>query len=70
MLVLQRLLDESVKIRVKKENLESIGDDLVIDVKIVSQRSGSVKLGFEAPREVEIHRDEIFQMINGVVQGS
>jgi carbon storage regulator len=48
MLVLSRHKEESIM----------IGDD--IEVKIVGIRGRSVKLGIEAPRQVSIHRREVY----------
>ena len=38
-----------------------IGDDVV--VKVLGVRSGQVKIGIEAPRELPVHRHEIFERI-------
>ncbi len=38
-----------------------IGDDIV--VKVLGVRSGQVKIGIEAPRELPVHRHEIFEHI-------
>jgi carbon storage regulator len=38
-----------------------IGDDVV--VKVLGVRSGQVKIGIEAPRELPVHRQEIFERI-------
>ncbi len=46
MLVLARLFGESV----------TIGDDIVVEVVEISR--GKVKLGFTAPPEIPIHREE------------
>ncbi|MCP3031427.1 carbon storage regulator CsrA [Halobacillus sp. A1] len=51
MLVLNRKSGESVR----------IGDD--IEVKVVSIEGGQVKLGIEAPKHIEIHRQEIYVAI-------
>lgn len=51
MLVLNRKVGESVK----------IGND--IEVKVVAIEGGQIKLGIEAPRDVDIHRQEIFESI-------
>jgi carbon storage regulator len=40
-----------------------IGDD--IRVKIIDIKGKQVRLGIEAPPEVIIHREEIYQRING-----
>ncbi|WP_141604112.1 carbon storage regulator CsrA [Terrilactibacillus laevilacticus] len=51
MLVLTRKLGQSIK----------IGDD--IEIKIVGVDGDQIKLGIEAPREVEIHRKEVYEAI-------
>src|SRR3954462_242253 len=38
-----------------------IGDD--IEVHVVEVRGGTVRLGFKAPREVPIHREEVYRQI-------
>ena len=38
-----------------------IGEDIV--VKVLGVRSGQVKIGIEAPRELPVHRHEIFERI-------
>ena len=38
-----------------------IGKDIVISV--VSKVRGSIKLGIEAPREVSVYREEIYQSV-------
>ncbi len=38
-----------------------IGEDIV--VKVLGVRSGQVKIGIEAPREMPVHRQEIFERI-------
>jgi carbon storage regulator len=38
-----------------------IGDD--IEVHVVEVRGGTVRLGFKAPREVAIHREEVYRQI-------
>jgi len=45
----------------KKE--ESIIIDGNIEIKIVSLEDGKVKIGIEAPREVQIFRKEVFDQI-------
>lgn len=52
MLVLSRRLDEKIM----------IGDEIIITV--VSIRGDKVRLGFEAPAEIEIHREEIKAQID------
>lgn len=51
MLVLTRRVDESI----------IIGDD--IKVIVVDVRGDQVKLGIEAPREISVHREEIYKEI-------
>ncbi len=51
MLVLSRQRDESI----------IIGDNVVIT--IVDVRGDKVKLGIEAPREVSVHRQEVYDAI-------
>jgi carbon storage regulator len=51
MLVLTRKIGESIQ----------IGDD--IEVKVVSVDGEQIKLGIEAPKNVDIHRQEIYELI-------
>jgi carbon storage regulator len=51
MMVLSRKRDEKIV----------IGNDIVVT--IVEIRGDRVRLGFEAPREVSIHRQEVFDAI-------
>jgi carbon storage regulator len=51
MLVLSRQRDESI----------IIGDNVVITV--VDVRGDKVKLGIEAPREISVHRREVYEAI-------
>ncbi len=51
MLVLTRKAGESIR----------IGDD--IEVKVVSVEGDQIKIGIEAPKHVDIHRQEIYQLI-------
>ena len=53
MLVLSRQRDESI----------IIGDNVVVT--IVDVRGDKVKLGIEAPREVTVHRQEVYEAIHG-----
>lgn len=52
MLVLSRRLDEKIV----------IGDDIILT--ILEVRDGRVKLGFEAPDNVKIWREEVYGNIN------
>jgi carbon storage regulator len=38
-----------------------IGDD--IEIHVVEVRGGTVRLGFKAPREIAIHREEVYRQI-------
>ena len=51
MLVLSRQIDESIM----------IGDD--IEIKIISVRGDNVRLGITAPRNVVVHRKEVYEAI-------
>jgi carbon storage regulator len=51
MLTLTRSVGETIR----------IGDD--IEVHVVEIRGGTVRLGFKAPREVTIHREEVYRQI-------
>ena len=51
MLILTRKVGESVL----------IGED--ISITVLSVRGNQVKLGVEAPKEVSVHREEIYQRI-------
>lgn len=56
MLVLTRKRGESVMV--------GSGAD-VVEVVIVEQRGDKVRIGFLAPKEVPIHRKEVFDVIHG-----
>ena len=51
MLTLTRSVGETIR----------IGDD--IEVHVVEVRGSTVRLGFKAPREVTIHREEVYRQI-------
>ena len=51
MLVLSRFKDQKIV----------IGDNITITV--VGVEGGKVKLGIEAPRDISVHREEIFEAI-------
>jgi carbon storage regulator len=51
MLILSRRLGESVK----------IGDEVTATV--LSVKGGQVRLGFTAPRNVAVHREEVYERI-------
>ena len=56
MLILSRRVSECIKIG---------SGDQVITVMVVSVRGDNVRIGIEAPRDVPIHREEIWDVING-----
>lgn len=58
MLVLSRRKDESIR----------IGDDIIIT--IVEVRGDTIRLGIEAPREVPVHRSEIYEAIQRAITRS
>lgn len=51
MLVLTRKLGESIR----------IGDDVL--VRVVEIQNGSVRIAIEAPREIPVHREEIWNQV-------
>lgn len=55
MLVLSRKLAESVSISI---------DDIRIKVQVIEIRGDKVRLGFEAPESVRIHREEIQDIVD------
>lgn len=52
MLVLSRRRDERIM----------IGDDIIVTV--VDIHGDKVRIGIEAPRDIRVHREEIFNLIN------
>lgn len=56
MLILTRKTDESLL----------IGDD--VEITVLSVRGGQVKLGIKAPKEISVHRQEIYQRIKETKQ--
>ena len=51
MLILTRRLGESIR----------VGDDIKITV--VEIRGGNIRLGIEAPTQIKVHREEIYERI-------
>lgn len=51
MLVLSRQPNESI----------IIGDN--IQIKIIGVRGGQVRIGIEAPKDIQVHREEIYQKV-------
>ena len=58
MLVLTRKCDESIR----------IGNNIVI--KVLETSSGHTKLGISAPREIPVHREEVYERIQKENQAS
>ena len=56
MLILTRRVGESLK----------IGDDITIT--LVDIAKSQVRIGVNAPREVEVHREEVYERIKAEVQ--
>ena len=50
----------------KKNEKITIGDNIIITV--VDIRGGKVRLGFDAPREIPGHREEVFKAIKEAEQ--
>lgn len=48
----------------RKKN-ESIVIKDVIKVTVVEIRGDKVRLGIDAPREIEVHREEVYEQIHG-----
>ncbi len=57
MLVLTRKLNEKIR----------VGDDIIVT--IIQIDKGSVKIGFEAPENVAIYRDEVYEKIQNQARG-
>ncbi|MDX2315712.1 MAG: carbon storage regulator CsrA [Gammaproteobacteria bacterium] len=51
MLILTRKVGESIM----------IGED--VEVKVLGLRAGQVKIGIEAPKDLKVHREEIYERI-------
>ena len=58
MLILTRKTNESIR----------IGDQ--ISVTVLDTRGSQVRLGIDAPKEIEVHREEIYQRIRDESRGS
>ncbi len=57
MLILTRKVGESIM----------IGDS--VEVKILGLRAGQVKIGIEAPKDLKVHREEIYDRIRAEEEG-
>lgn len=56
MLVLSRRINERLM----------IGDE--VSIKIISIIGGQVRLGIDAPRDISIHRQEVYDRIHGITE--
>ncbi|KAE9534276.1 carbon storage regulator CsrA [Ursidibacter arcticus] len=56
MLILTRKIGESLL----------IGDD--VEITVLSVRGSQVKLGVKAPKEISVHREEIYQRIKALAE--
>ena len=56
MLVLSRAVNEKIIITLPNGDL--------LKITIVELRRGKVRLGIEAPREIPVHREEVYNAIN------
>ncbi|MCK4608288.1 MAG: carbon storage regulator CsrA [Gammaproteobacteria bacterium] len=59
MLILTRRIGESIV----------IGDDAAIDITILGVKGSQVRIGIAAPKEVSVHREEIYQRIQNEKSG-
>lgn len=57
MLILTRKVGESIM----------IGDS--VEVKVLGLRAGQIKIGIEAPKDLKVHREEIFERIRAEQDG-
>lgn len=65
MLVLSRHGNERVIINIPREAMNGEDDLLQLQVVIVAVRGDKVRLGFDAPKAVEINRFEVQRKIDG-----
>ena len=49
----------------KEGELIAIGNDIL--VKVIAVHGGQVRIGISAPRDVEVHREEVWQRINNPI---
>lgn len=57
MLILTRKVGESIM----------IGDS--VEVKVLGLRAGQIKIGIEAPKDLQVHREEIYKRIRAEQDG-
>lgn len=47
-----------------------VGDDIIINddihIKILSIANNQIKIGIDAPRDIDVHRGEIYRKIHGI----
>lgn len=62
MLILTRRIGELLKIIIPSEILKD-NEDLIIDIDVLGITKSQVKLGTTAPKNIAVHREEIWQRI-------
>ena len=55
------ILQNNIYKEIQKEEAIKIGDD--ITVRVLGIQGGNVKLGIEAPKSTDVHREEIYKKI-------
>ena len=60
MLILTRRIGESIV----------IGDDAAIDITVLGVKGGQIRIGIAAPKDVSVHREEIYQRIQNEKSGN
>ncbi|MDI1351404.1 MAG: carbon storage regulator [bacterium] len=54
---------EIISLQFEEPLIISMGDDIVKILPFKTQELGNVKFGVDAPRTINVHREEIFQAI-------
>jgi carbon storage regulator len=57
MLILTRKVNESLR----------VGDDVIVTV--LGIKSGQIRIGINAPRDIEVHRQEVYERIQNEQRG-
>ncbi len=53
----------------RKKNERIVIDDKIV-ITVVEMRDGRVKLGIVAPKEVTVHREEVYEKIRAEIEAS
>lgn len=69
MLILSRRRNERVIINIPREAMNGEDDLLQLQVVLVAVRGDKVRLGFDAPKAVEINRFEVQRKIDREAEG-